>query len=84
MCTIPETLMVVNPFTNEQIDVLPYLKMIKNAELRGGSHSESMQAVHDRLSIMYLNRESTLEPEKLAELCYICIETRDTLKSIKV
>lgn len=81
---MPESVPVTNPLTGETIDVLPFLTAMEDTKSRGISLAENIQCVQDFLSTVYLDRGNTLTPEELAQLCHICIEIRDTLKSINL
>jgi hypothetical protein len=81
---IPEYLIVKNPYNGEHVDMLPFFTIIEEAKLRGVSLVEQMQEVHDFISTVYIEKESRLTHESLAQLCSICMEVRDTFKTVKV
>lgn len=80
----PDYLFVKNPITGEPMDIMPFVRIVEQSKFRGTSMVDSIQKVHDQLSTMYLDQDSTLSADSLAELCAICIEIRDTFKSAKL
>jgi hypothetical protein len=81
---MPGILTVNSPLSGTDVDVLPYLEAIEEAKIRGVSLAEQIQQVHDFLSTVYLDRGNTLTPEELAQLCHICVDIRNNLKSISL
>lgn len=81
---IPEQVIVKNPITGQDMDIMPFVKIVEQSKFRGSSFVDSIQKVHDHLSTMFLDRESEITAEGLAELCAICIEIRETFREAKL